>query len=199
MSGIVRKARVTFICRASQKKLPANPPCGAVMSDSVRLWVTPQVGGFIGGNFTNFDGSRLPYFYVLPPNYDPAQKYPLLCWLHGSPGDETSIVTPNTVYSNGQPLAASSPLKVFASLGRQQTDPGILLWVTRRAAQTFQKVEPASESLFPGMHDFRKTDRLEDIFEGGVVAHTVPGWLNEEIIQIAFTALKTAGVSRLLQ
>ena len=108
-------------------------------------------------------------------HYDPAQKYPLLCWLHGSPGDEASIVTPNTVYSNGQPLAASSPLKVFASLGRQQTDPGILLWVTRRAAQTFQKVEPASESLFPGMHDFRKTDRLEDIFEGGVVAHTVPG------------------------
>ena len=78
-------------------------------------------------------GLRLPYFYVLPPNYDPNLKYPLLCWLHGTPGDETAIVTPNSIFNDGQPLASHPQIKVFASLGRQQTDPGILLWPTRRA------------------------------------------------------------------
>jgi uncharacterized repeat protein (TIGR03803 family) len=98
---------------------------GVLTTDPVRLWVTPPVSSFISSNFTS-SGLRLPYFYVLPPNYDSTRKYPLLCWFHGSPGDETTIVT-------GSALAAFPQLKVFASLGRQQTDPGILLWPTRRA------------------------------------------------------------------
>jgi uncharacterized repeat protein (TIGR03803 family) len=116
--------------------LTVSNALGTLTSDPVRLWVTPPVASFIGGNFTNSGGLRLPYFYVLPPNYDPNLKYPLLCWLHGSPGNETAIVTPNSLFADGQPLASHPQIKVLASLGRQQTDPGILLWPTRRAGDS---------------------------------------------------------------
>jgi uncharacterized repeat protein (TIGR03803 family) len=116
--------------------LTVSNALGTLTSQPARLWVTPPVTNFVGGNFTGSGGIRLPYFYVLPPNYDPNVRYPLLCWLHGSPGDETAIVATNSIFTDGQPLAAHPQIKVFASLGRQQTDPGILLWPTRRAGDS---------------------------------------------------------------
>ena len=94
---------------------------GMVVAGPSHIWVVPTAANFIKGNLTNTDGLRLPYFYLLPPNYDPARKYPLFCWLHGSPNDETT-----------QPSTYPG-LRVFVSLRRQQTDPAILVSPTRRA------------------------------------------------------------------
>jgi len=78
------------------------------------------VSSFVKNNFFDVNGVRLPYFVLLPANYDPERKYPLYCSLHGSPGDET--IEPG----------AYPGTRLFASLGRQQTDPAILLTPTRR-------------------------------------------------------------------
>ena len=105
---------------------------GAVTSDPIRLWVVPPSSRFVKANLTNSD-SRLPYFYLLPANYDPARKYALLLWLHGAPTDETMIVAPSHASAAVHYLAESPELKVYASLKRQETDPTILVWPTRRA------------------------------------------------------------------
>jgi hypothetical protein len=93
---------------------------GSVAGGPAHLWTVPSTTNFIRANFTNA-GLRLPYSYLLPANYDSGRKYPLFCWLHGSPNDETTY--PSTY----------AGLKVFASAKRQSTDPAILVWPTRRA------------------------------------------------------------------
>jgi predicted peptidase len=92
----------------------------------------PPASRFVKGNFTN-NGLRLPYFYLLPPQYSPARKYPLFVWLHGSPTDENMIVAPTAARSATRYLAEAPALKVFASAGREQADPAVILWPTRRA------------------------------------------------------------------
>lgn len=91
---------------------------GAVTSQAVRLWVCPPSSALVKGNFTNSLG-RLPYFYLLPTNYDTTHSYPLCLSFHGTPGDETT---------------ASRPIwSAMASYRQQQRDPVIQLWPTRRA------------------------------------------------------------------
>jgi len=104
---------------------------GAVLSQPARLWVVPPASRFNKGNLTSA-GLRLPYFYLLPTNYNWARKYPLVVWLHGFPADETAIIRPAGAASSMRYLAEGPALKVLASLGRQASDPAILLWPTRR-------------------------------------------------------------------
>jgi poly(3-hydroxybutyrate) depolymerase len=102
---------------------------GAVASAPARLWVVPPASSFIKGNYTNSARQRLPFFYLLPANYDPARSYPLMCWLHGTPGDESVITTPNYGYLG---YANYPMLKALASYRQQARDPVILFWPTRR-------------------------------------------------------------------
>ena len=97
---------------------------GAATSAAARLWVVPPATSFVKGNFTNEAGLRLPYFYIVPENYNPALSYPLVCLLHGAPGGEATFPG----------FAASYPAtRGFASYRQQATDPAILVWPSRRA------------------------------------------------------------------
>jgi hypothetical protein len=102
---------------------------GAVTSEWARLWVVPRATNFIKNNFTNALG-RLPYFYLLPTNYNAARTYPLWFNFHGTPGDETVMTTPNYGYPGYLNLPG---VKAFASFRQQAQDPVIVLWPTRRA------------------------------------------------------------------
>ena len=106
---------------------------GSVVSESVRLWVVPVAADCIKGNYYNSSNERLPYFYLLPEDYDSRRSYPLCCLFHGSPGDETCITTPNY----GLIGYANYPeVKTPASYRQQQSDPVILLWPVRRAGDS---------------------------------------------------------------
>ena len=111
---------------------------GVAVSEPARLWVVPPASEFVKGDFTNSAGQRLPYFYLLPADYDPARSYPLMCLLHGDPCDETSITTPNYGYAG---LANYPIFKVLASYRQQARDPVILFWPTRRASNQDWTVE----------------------------------------------------------
>ena len=96
---------------------------GAAISDSARLWVVPSSTNFVKGNFTNEPGLRLPYFYNVPNNYNPAKRYPLVCLFHGTPGGESSF--PGFASTYAWTLT-------FASYGQQSANPAILVWPSRR-------------------------------------------------------------------
>ena len=95
-----------------------NPPA--------RLYVIPT-NQFVKANSTNQLGLRLPYFYELPTNYDSAHSYPLVCYFHGSPNDETTWPT----Y-----LSSYALFHVLSSFRGQATDPTIVVWPTRRAGDS---------------------------------------------------------------
>jgi hypothetical protein len=105
---------------------------GKATSDPARLWVVPAASAFIKGNFTNNLG-RLPYFYMLPTNYDPARTYPLVCFFHGLPGDENMITNAS---SGGSGYGHYPGLKLYASGRQQVADPVIMLWPCRRAGDS---------------------------------------------------------------
>jgi Immunoglobulin I-set domain len=105
---------------------------GAATSEPARLWVVPPPSAFVRGDFTN-GTYRIPYYYLLPTNYNPAYRYPLLCLYHGSCGDEIT-------FTNGDPNCPGFPAyaniagtKVFASYRQQQRDPAFVLWPTLTA------------------------------------------------------------------
>ena len=95
---------------------------GAVTSAPGRLWVTPSASAFIKGNFTNSLG-RLPYFYLMPTNYDATRSYPLNLQFHGL-GDENQFPVDYATYP---------ALKTMASYRQQERDPVIQLWPSKRA------------------------------------------------------------------
>jgi predicted peptidase len=95
---------------------------GTVTSDPVRLWVVPPPSKFIKANFTNSLG-RLPYFYLLPTNYDATRSYALEFVFPGG-NDET------TVANESLNFAAT---KTLASYRQQERDPVIQLWLAKRA------------------------------------------------------------------
>jgi predicted esterase len=100
---------------------------GAATSEPFRLHVVPPTADFIRGNFTNTVGQRLPYFSLIPTNYNPNQRYPLICLFHGTSQDENNFLS----------TAALTPYKlVFSTYRQQATDPAIVVWPTRRAGET---------------------------------------------------------------
>jgi len=105
-----------------------SSPGGSVTNNPpARLYVVPNTP-YTKGNFTNQVGLRLPYFYRLPTNYDPAGSYPLIVYFHGTPGDE------NIVPSGYFPSYPA--YHVFSSFRQQSTDPAIVVWPCRRAGDS---------------------------------------------------------------
>lgn len=47
---------------------------GWAVSEPARLWVVPRAADFVKDNCTNSAGQRLPFFYLLPANYDPTPQ-----------------------------------------------------------------------------------------------------------------------------
>lgn len=119
---------------------------GAVTSGSARLWVTPSASDYIKRNFTN--DLRLPYWCFLPSNYDPKQSYPLICMLHGIPGDET-------IMTNANPAGAGylnyPALKVFSSYRQQLSNPTIVVWPARRAGDLYVNWNDSYLQLISGL------------------------------------------------
>jgi predicted peptidase len=44
------------------------------------------VEGFTAGSYRSSSGETMQYRLFVPPGYDPAQKYPVILWLHGAAG-----------------------------------------------------------------------------------------------------------------
>jgi predicted peptidase len=44
------------------------------------------VAGFIAGAYRSASGEAMVYRLFVPPDYDPAKKYPIVLWLHGAAG-----------------------------------------------------------------------------------------------------------------
>ena len=47
---------------------------------------TAAVEGFKPGSYRSASGETMQYRLFVPPGYDPAQKYPIVLWLHGAAG-----------------------------------------------------------------------------------------------------------------
>lgn len=99
---------------------------GSVTSAPARLYVTPRSAQMIRRDFTNAVNLRLPYWYLLPQDYDPSRSYPLVCEFHGNPGGETYF----QAYADLGPQGIGL---VFASYQQQAADPAIVVWPARRA------------------------------------------------------------------
>ena len=104
-------------------------PWGVITSAPARLYVTSPAAQFIRHDFTNEARLRLPYFLLQPENYNPTRSCPLVCVLHGTPGDETLFQT----YADIGPQAIGA---VYASYKQQQKDPSIVVWPARRAGDS---------------------------------------------------------------
>lgn len=104
----------------------ASNPWGSVTSAPARLYVTPPAAQYVNSNFVDEAQQRLPYFLLKPDTYDSRRSYPLVCVLHGTPGDETLFAT----YAGLGPQAIGA---VYNSYQRQQSDPAVVVWPARRA------------------------------------------------------------------
>jgi predicted peptidase len=57
--------------------------CGLVaQSLSATSQTNAAVDGFVAGNYHSPGGEFMHYRLFVPPGYDPAQKYPIILWLH---------------------------------------------------------------------------------------------------------------------
>ena len=116
---------------------------GSVSSEPARLWVVPPTSQFVSANFTGGTGFKLPYFILLPPNYDATRKYPLWVFFHGASDTESSFITGT---------GAQGFSRVCASYARQATDPIIAVYVTRQAGSTsWNGYAPVVAELIPAL------------------------------------------------
>lgn len=114
---------------------------GSVTSDPARLWVVPPTSQYVSANFTGSAGFRLPYFYILPPGYNAAQKYPLWVYFHGASDTESTFLTGS---------GAADFSRVCVSYARQAADPIIAVYVTRQAGSTnWNGYAPVAAELIP--------------------------------------------------
>lgn len=114
---------------------------GTVTSEPARLWVVPPTSQYVSANFTNSAGFRLPYFYILPPGYNPARKYPLWVYFHGASDTESTFLT-------GSGAAGFS--RVCVSYARQLADPIIAVYVTRQTGSaSWNGYAPVVAELIP--------------------------------------------------
>lgn len=100
-----------------------SSPGGMVVSPSVRLSVIPPMVEYVQRNFTNAANVRIPYVIHLPTTYDPARRYPLACFIHGSTSNESNLL---------QRVEPSPHFFAVTSYGQQEVDPVIMVWPTRR-------------------------------------------------------------------
>jgi predicted esterase len=100
---------------------------GAITSAPARLYVVPPGTAMVKGNYTTGAALRLPYFYHLPAGYNPARRYPLVVLMHGTPTDESTMMT----FFDSYPAT-----RVFASYNQETTDPVILVWPSRRTGDS---------------------------------------------------------------
>jgi hypothetical protein len=98
-------------------------PGGTVISSSARLAVVPPTAEYLKRNYTNTAGARIPYVIHVPPDYDPARRYPLVCFLHGSGWGENALPAGFEEWPN---------VVAVTSYRQQATDPAIMVWPTRR-------------------------------------------------------------------
>lgn len=98
-------------------------PGGTVVSPPARLAVVPPTAEYLKRNFTNTAGVRIPYVIHVPANYDPARRYPLVCFLHGSGWDESALPAGFEDWPN---------VVAVTSYRQQATDPVIMVWPTLR-------------------------------------------------------------------
>jgi hypothetical protein len=94
---------------------------GAVTSAPAWLHVTPVLTEANRSDYFHSKGVRLPFFYLLPTNYVPTQRYPLFCSFHGAGDDESNFLLRHTTWR-----------AVAQSHKRQATHPMILVWPSRR-------------------------------------------------------------------
>jgi predicted esterase len=95
---------------------------GSVTSYISRLYAVLPTSQLVKTNDTNAARVRLPYFYHLPSDDDPARRYPLLLVFTGGGIDETSIFS-----------TLPAQFFVHTSYARQAADPALVVYVTRRA------------------------------------------------------------------
>src|SRR5262245_57628865 len=95
---------------------------GSVTSYVARLYAVPPTSELTRTNHTNAAGLRLPYFYHLPIDYDPARRYPLILLFTGGGIDETTIFN-----------VLPAQFFVHTSYARQAADPSLVVYITRRA------------------------------------------------------------------
>jgi predicted esterase len=95
---------------------------GSVTSYVARLYAVPPTSELTRTNHTNTAGLRLPYFYHLPTDYDPARRYPLILLFTGGGIDETTLFS-----------VLPAQFFVHTSYARQAADPSLVVYVTRRA------------------------------------------------------------------
>ena len=114
---------------------------GSATSQPARLWVVPPTSQYVSANFTSSLGFRLPYFYILPPNYDGSRSYPLWVFFHGASDTESTFLT-NT--------GAAGFSRVCVSYARQSADPIIAIYVTRQAgSSSWNGYAPVVAELIP--------------------------------------------------
>jgi len=114
---------------------------GSVTSEPARLWVVPPTSQFVSASFTSSTGFRLPYYYIPPPNYDSARRYPLWIFFHGASDTESSFLTGT---------GAQGFSRVCVSYARQSADPIIAVYVTRQAGSTnWNGYAPVVAELIP--------------------------------------------------
>jgi predicted esterase len=125
-------------------------PEGAITSEPVRLWVVRPASDYIKRDFTNSAGLRLPYWYLLPTNYDAGLSYPLHCHFHGKPGDELLMTNASGSFAG---YLNYPGLKVFASYRQQVANPMIEVWPARRAGDASVSWNDDYLRLVSGMLD----------------------------------------------
>jgi len=121
--------------------LVATNSVGSVTSETARLWVVPPASQYAAANFMGSANFRLPYYYILPPNYDPTRRYPLWVFFHGASDTESTFLT-NTG-------AAGFP-RACISYARQAGDPAIAVYVTRQSGSSnWNGYAPVVAELIP--------------------------------------------------
>lgn len=123
---------------------------GSATSEPARLWIVPPTSQFVSANFTSSTNFRLPYFYILPPNYDGSRSYPLWVFFHGASDTESTFLT-NT--------GAAGFSRVCVSYARQAADPIIAVYVTRQAgSSSWDGYAPVVAELIPRLQANFKVD-----------------------------------------
>lgn len=100
MKRLIRhSALLVGIALMAQAPDPARPPAPAKGPSQPAAWLDPDQSEPLGTHYRTFTsklaGGEVSYLIYLPPNYDkqPAQRFPVVYWLHGLNGNQRGGVT----------------------------------------------------------------------------------------------------------